>query len=211
ARNWALTYSKRDGVDDDDEGNLARGPSGYLWDACARSNLTYRSYGEYGARVSQPDGSVRMEGRVPGLVGHTSPEFGIVKAGKSVRDTDRVDVFLKEFAEYDKDGSLPRFIVMSLGEDHTTGTTPGTYTPEACPDAVGQPPPPDRPRGPQRRAGLRRRAVEADGLQRVRPDRRFRAQRDPLAGGQGPGRPAPARRPPRHRVSAGPREALSGP
>ena len=132
ARNWALTYSKREGVDDDDEGDLARAPSGYLWDACARNNLSYRSYGEYGARVSQPDGSFRMEGRVPGLVGHTSPEFGIVKAGKTVRDTDRVDVFLKEFAEYDKDGNLPRFIVMSLGENHTTGTTPGTYTPQAC-------------------------------------------------------------------------------
>jgi YVTN family beta-propeller protein len=132
ARNWALTYSQREGVDDDDEGNLSRAPSGYLWDACARHNLTYRSYGEYGARVSQPDGTFRMEGRVPGLVGHTSPEFGIVKAGKVVRDSDRVDVFLKEFQEYEKNGDLPRFIVMSLGEDHTTGTTPGTFTPEAC-------------------------------------------------------------------------------
>jgi YVTN family beta-propeller protein len=132
ARNWALTYSRREGVDDDDEGDLSRAPSGYLWDASARNNLTYRSYGEYGARVSQPDGTFRMEGRVPGLVGHTSPEFGIAKAGKVVRDTDRVDVFLKELAEYEKNGDLPRFIVMSLGEDHTTGTTPGTYTPQAC-------------------------------------------------------------------------------
>jgi YVTN family beta-propeller protein len=132
ARNWALTYSRRAGVDDDDEGDLSRAPSGYLWDACARNNLTYRSYGEYGARVSQPDGSFRMEGRVPGLVGHTSPEFGIVKAGNVVRDTDRVEVFLKEFRAYEQNGNLPRFIVMSLGEDHTTGTTPGTYTPEAC-------------------------------------------------------------------------------
>jgi YVTN family beta-propeller protein len=132
ARNWALTYSKRAGVDDDDEGDLSRAPSGYLWDACARNNLTYRSYGEYGARVSQPDGSFRMEGRVPGLVGHTSPEFGIVKAGKVVRDTDRVDTFLKELRDYENNGNLPRFIVMSLGEDHTTGTAPGTYTPQAC-------------------------------------------------------------------------------
>src|SRR5581483_3522504 len=81
ARNWALTYSKRAGIADDDEGDLARAPSGYLWDACARNNLSYRSYGEYGARVSQPDGSFRMEGRVPGLVGHTSPEFGVRAAG----------------------------------------------------------------------------------------------------------------------------------
>jgi YVTN family beta-propeller protein len=132
ARNWALTYSRRAGIADDDEGDLSRAPSGYLWDACARNNLSYRSYGEYGARVSQPDGSFRMEGRVPGLVGHTSPEYGVKAAGRTVRDTDRVDVFLREFRDYEQNGDLPRFIVMSLGEDHTTGTTPGTYTPQAC-------------------------------------------------------------------------------
>ncbi len=132
ARNWALTYSSRAGVRDDDDNDLSRAPSGYLWDACARHKLTYRSYGEYGRRVSQPDGSFRMEGGVPGLVGHTSPEFGIVKAGKVVRDTGRAEVFLKEFREYEKTNTLPQFIVMSLGEDHTTGTTPGTFTPQAC-------------------------------------------------------------------------------
>ena len=36
ARNWALTYSGRAGIDDDDEGDLSKAPSGYLWDACAR-------------------------------------------------------------------------------------------------------------------------------------------------------------------------------
>jgi YVTN family beta-propeller protein len=133
ARNWALTYSGREGVDDDDEGNLQKAPSGYLWDSCARNNLTYRSYGEYGGRVSQPDGSVRMEGRVPGLVGHMCPTFGVPKvAGQPVRDTDNVDAFLAEFREFEKNDNLPRFIVMSLGEDHTRGTTPGAYTPPAC-------------------------------------------------------------------------------
>lgn len=133
ARNWALTYSGREGVDDDDEGDLQKAPSGYLWDACARANLTYRSYGEYGGRVSQPDGSIRMEGRVPGLVGHMCPTYGISKVpGQRMRDTDNVDVFLEEFREYEKNGNLPNFIVMSLGEDHTTGTRPGTFTPQAC-------------------------------------------------------------------------------
>src|SRR5207253_10012981 len=35
-RDWHLTYSRRAGVDDDEQGNLSRGPSGYLWDAYAR-------------------------------------------------------------------------------------------------------------------------------------------------------------------------------
>jgi YVTN family beta-propeller protein len=132
ARNWALTYSRRAGVSDDDDDDLSNAPSGYLWDACARAGLSYRSYGEYGKRVSQPDGSSRMEGKVPGLVGHTCPEFGIGTNNANQRDPDKAEVFLREFRRYEQEGDLPRFIVMSLGEDHTTGTTPGTFTPEAC-------------------------------------------------------------------------------
>src|SRR5206468_12647614 len=93
----------------------------------------YRSYGENGRRVSQPDGSFKMEGAVPGLVGHMCPDYNVPKVkGQKVRDTDNVETFLREFREYERTDSLPHFIVMSLGEDHTTGTTPGTFTPEAC-------------------------------------------------------------------------------
>ncbi len=35
ARNWALTYSSRAGIEDDEHGDLSNSPSGYLWDACA--------------------------------------------------------------------------------------------------------------------------------------------------------------------------------
>jgi YVTN family beta-propeller protein len=133
ARDWHLTYSKRVGVDDDAEGNLSKGPSGYLWDACARNKLSYRSYGEYGKRVSQEDGSAKMEARVPGLIGHICPDYGVAKfKGHTVRDTENVETFLKEYREFEKKGTMPRFIVMSLGEDHTTGTKPGTFTPQAC-------------------------------------------------------------------------------
>ncbi|WP_422928379.1 bifunctional YncE family protein/alkaline phosphatase family protein [Singulisphaera sp. PoT] len=133
ARDWMLTYSRREGIDDDDEGNLTKAPSGYLWDACARAGLTYRSYREAGRRVSEPDGSVKFDAAVPGLVGHMAPDYGIPKvAGERDRDTDNVEAFLKEFRQYEKDGDLPRFIVMSMGEDHTSGTTPGAFTPQAC-------------------------------------------------------------------------------
>src|SRR5262249_41072832 len=128
-----LTYSRRKGVDDDDDGDLSNPPSGYLWDACARAGLSYRSYGEYGKRVSDGQGGARMEGRVPGLVGHVRPGYGHPKAtGQRSRDTDNVDVFLREYAEFTKAGTMPRFIVMSLGEDHTDGTKAGSFTPQAC-------------------------------------------------------------------------------
>ena len=99
-----------------------------------RADLTYRSYGEYGGRVSQPDGSVKMEGRVPGLVGHMCPDYGHRRSrtASASATPDNVDVFLKEFREFEKNDNLPRFIVMSLGEDHTSGTRPGAFTPQAC-------------------------------------------------------------------------------
>lgn len=133
ARDWTLTYSGREGVDDDDELNLGNAPSGYIWDACARAGLSFRSYGEYGKRVSQADGSVRMDAGVPGLAGHVCPTYGIPRApGKPHRDTDNVEVFLEEFRDFEQRDNLPNFIVMSLGEDHTRGTKPGEPTPAAC-------------------------------------------------------------------------------
>jgi YVTN family beta-propeller protein len=133
ARDWHLTYSARKGVDDDDDGDLSNPPSGYLWDSCKRAGLSYRSYGEYGKRVSDGMGGLKMDARVPGLVGHVCPDYGIPKQ-KNVRprDTDNVDVFLREYHQFVKDGTMPRFIVMSLGEDHTDGTKVGSYTPQAC-------------------------------------------------------------------------------
>jgi YVTN family beta-propeller protein len=132
ARDWHLTYSRRKGVGDEDEGDLSNGPSGYLWDACARAGLSYRSCGEYGKRVSDGQGGNKMEGRVPGLVGHMAPNYGIGKKRGRVRDTDNVDVFIEEYDQFAKDGAMPRFIVMSLGEDHTDGTKVGSFTPRAC-------------------------------------------------------------------------------
>jgi YVTN family beta-propeller protein len=133
ARDWHLTYSGRKGVEDDDDEDLSKAPSGYLWDACARRGLSYRSYGEYGHRVSTGRGKFKIEGAVPGLVGHMCPDYYLEKSpGVWQRDTDAVEVFLKEFRAFEKAGTLPRFMVMSMGEDHTVGTTPGGHTPEAC-------------------------------------------------------------------------------
>jgi YVTN family beta-propeller protein len=133
ARDWALTYSGRPGVKDDDDADLGKAPSGYLWDLCARAGLGYRSYGEYGRRVSQPDGTFKMDGAVPGLVGHMCPSYHApLPGGKPSRDTDGVQIFLDEYRAFEKNDTMPRFIVMSLGEDHTAGTTPGRHTPSAC-------------------------------------------------------------------------------
>ncbi|MDX1982768.1 MAG: alkaline phosphatase family protein [Bryobacteraceae bacterium] len=107
---------------------------GHMWDLAARKGLTYRSYGEYAARVSE-GGQMDARPGVFGLVGHVSPRFRMA----GMRDTDNVGVFFEEFEQYEKNFDsedpakrLPNFIVMSLGEDHTQGTRPGAPTPRAA-------------------------------------------------------------------------------
>ena len=133
ARDWHLTYSRRKGVDDDDEGSLQNAPSGHIWDACKRKGISYRSYGEAGKRVSDGQGGFKMEGRVPNLIGHFCPNYGIPNVkGTRTRDTDKAEVFLTEYDAFTKAKTMPQFIVMSLGEDHTDGTKTGSFTPQAC-------------------------------------------------------------------------------
>jgi phospholipase C len=110
--------------------------SGYLWDVAKRYNLTYRSYGEFASRVSTSTSAV-MDARqgIYGLLGHVSNAYG----GNTTRDGDNADVFIKEFDAYeanfdstDVNKRLPNVTVMSLPEDHTKGTQPGAFTPQAA-------------------------------------------------------------------------------
>src|SRR5262249_3953554 len=107
--------------------------AGHLWDLARRKGLTYRSYGEAARRASDGKSMQAAKG-IDALWGHVSPNFKM----PNMRDTENVDVFLKEFDAFEKDFDskdaslrLPNFSVMSLGEDHTRGTAPGAFTPVA--------------------------------------------------------------------------------
>ena len=110
--------------------------AGYLWDQAARKGLTYRSYGEYAARVS--DGtSERMQALngVSGLIGHVSTAY----KNWGARDTENARSFIAEFDRYEAafdsrnpEERLPNLVVMGLPEDHTKGTQAGAFTPQAA-------------------------------------------------------------------------------
>jgi YVTN family beta-propeller protein len=129
-RYWPPTYAGRS----DAERSRAYVPSaGHLWDLAARKGLTYRSYGEYAIRASTGEGMDAAPGS-GGLVGHVAANY----LGGRQRDTANVGVFLKEFHEYESHFDspnanlrLPNFVIMSLPEDHTKGTAPGAFTPQA--------------------------------------------------------------------------------
>ncbi len=107
-RSWILSYSRHGKLFGNNEMEVPA--AGYLWDLCQRHGLSYRNYGE-GAR------------RVP------SVNRGRWSAG---RDMDRVQGWIEDLKEAEQTGVLPRFSIMSLGENHTHGTSPGSFTPDAC-------------------------------------------------------------------------------
>ncbi len=121
-RTWPLSYRGDRRVPYPAEGALkiATPANGYLWNRAAEKNVTYRSYGEF---VS--DGKARL----PVLEGHFDPEFP--EYNLSVTDQKRADRFLEELARFEREGELPRLIVIRLPNDHTSGTRPGVPTVQA--------------------------------------------------------------------------------
>ena len=100
---------------------------GYLWDACLRGGVSFRSYGEFVFNPADPRDSVRAA--IAGLEGHVAPRyFGY---DTKVSDLDRYRAWLEEFDGYDRDGGLPQLEIIRLPNDHTEGTCTGRPTPRA--------------------------------------------------------------------------------
>ena len=107
-RSWIMSYSKHGHLPGNEE--MENPAEGYLWDLCHRHGLSYKNYGEGAQRV--PSSS---RGKWTGD-----------------RDMDRVKWWIDDLHAAEESGKLPRFTIMSLGENHTKGTTPGVNTPDAC-------------------------------------------------------------------------------
>ncbi|MCW3095535.1 MAG: beta-propeller repeat-containing protein [Chthonomonadaceae bacterium] len=125
-RAWPVNYSDR-GEPDADE-RLTASPAGYLWDNCARHGLSYYSYGEFVSFKSSPKSPPVYAGP-KALGGHASLAWSQFSYDR--HDTEKTGVFLADLRRAEKTGVWPRYQVMSLGEDHTQGTTAGKYTPMA--------------------------------------------------------------------------------
>jgi YVTN family beta-propeller protein len=91
---------------------LSATPTGRIWDHVRQAGLTYRTYYYH-------------------TTDHMSAAWADARK-QGVRDHQSVDIFLREFHEMERAGTVPRFMVMALSEDHTKGTRPGVCTPKAC-------------------------------------------------------------------------------
>lgn len=123
---WISSYAHH-GEPDADE-RLTASPDGYLWDNCRKHGITYRSYGEF-ARFHSDRSQAPVFVGSKGLENHTSEAWS-KQGGK--RDYERVDAFVAELHDAEKNNDWPAYMVMSLGEDHTHGGQAGWFTPKAC-------------------------------------------------------------------------------
>ena len=125
-RAWTLSYSKHGNVDTGD--HIAEQSTPYIWELARAKGLTVKTFGMGNRRGVAEIRSTRFEQRP------VDPQMELRAADPQplrARDYDRADRFVEEFRDMDRDGTVPNFMFMSLGENHTSGTTPGAYTPKA--------------------------------------------------------------------------------
>ncbi|MEN0052677.1 MAG: bifunctional YncE family protein/alkaline phosphatase family protein [Mucilaginibacter sp.] len=116
-KNWPTSYGNR--------GPGAVGPTAknklYIWDQAKRSNVSYRTYGEFINADNTPQISVLKD------------HFAKAYPTHDLRDPDtlRYTAWEHDFDSLVRNNAVPRLSTMRMLSDHTEGTTPGRPTPFA--------------------------------------------------------------------------------
>ncbi|HET6274057.1 MAG TPA: bifunctional YncE family protein/alkaline phosphatase family protein [Bacteroidota bacterium] len=125
---WPTSYGGRGGEYEFEGGYPIVYPSaGYLWDNCNRHGVSYRTYGEFVRNPEKTGDSATAA--MPSLEGHVAPFYRGWDLEYS--DVQRVREWMKEFEEFERRDTLPRFQIVKLPNDHTNGTRKGSLTPKA--------------------------------------------------------------------------------
>lgn len=136
---------------------LAYPQTGFLWDNAIKHGKSFRAYGEYangllangeklgstalwknyyndalilaGKKSGALHADLEASSDVPSLDKNLNRDFPPYTM--LIPDQYRVEVFLKEFKQYVKNGNLPNLVTMQLTNDHTAGTRANYPTPRA--------------------------------------------------------------------------------
>ncbi|MCX6282802.1 MAG: bifunctional YncE family protein/alkaline phosphatase family protein [Bacteroidetes bacterium] len=120
-KTWPSSYGGRGG-DYDAEGKrkIANNKDGFIWDFCARSGVSYRTYGEF-ADNYKPN--------IPVLKDHYCKFF--TSWDQNVMDTMRYRQWKKDFDSLVMINQVPRLNTIRFINDHTQGLKAGRPTPFA--------------------------------------------------------------------------------
>jgi hypothetical protein len=130
-------------------------PNDFIFDQAVRQSVAFRNYGEQAAGVSPTGNDGRptyaqvvagTDATYPGnlQIGCLSPggpapapltctqDSGVLgTSGTKTAPTSRFDLFAPQFTAQVATGTVPALNYLILPNDHTNGTTPGAYTPQA--------------------------------------------------------------------------------
>jgi DNA-binding beta-propeller fold protein YncE len=128
---WPNSYAGRRKLYDYEGGEVAAlPPAGYLWTNAAAAGVPMRNYGLW--TTNTPKAAATGEPQIarvrdPILAKVTNMNYRAFDL--DYPDIERAKVFLADLQEFEKTGTMPRLILLRLGNDHTSGTAAGKITP----------------------------------------------------------------------------------
>jgi DNA-binding beta-propeller fold protein YncE len=130
---WPNSYAGRRRHYDYEGGEAAAlPPGGRIWNAVLQKGLTLRNYGWWTENTPQAAATGQNQTadiRDPALTPFTNRNFR--GFDMDYADVERMKVFLQDLAQFEKDGKMPNFVMLRIGNDHTAGTAPGKVTPKS--------------------------------------------------------------------------------
>ena len=120
-KNWVTSYGGRGGgYDAEGTRKIADSKGEFIWGACKKAGVTYRTYGEF---------ADNYKANIPILENHFCPYY--TSWDQKVRDTTRVNQWKKDFDSLVAINALPQMNTLRLINDHTEGMSKGRPTPFA--------------------------------------------------------------------------------
>jgi len=128
-RTWPNQYAHRSpyyGYEGTEPANSP--PAGYIWSNAVSAGLSVRNYGEFvtALKPPAPDGT-QSKVDDPSLAGITNVKYR--GWDTDYPDVERVKAFLDDMKQFDASGTMPRLLIVRLGNDHTAYTAPGKIKP----------------------------------------------------------------------------------
>ena len=132
---------------DDGRDALAFSPTGFIWDNALHHKKTIRNYGEFISEEAYVPKGVKWADLYNDYKNNTRNVKITIKVNKkeiepfshptypyfplTAPDVYRAELFMEDLRKFEKEGSMPNLITMSLPADHTEGTNPDFPTPRA--------------------------------------------------------------------------------
>ena len=127
-RMWPSQYARRRQTYDFEGTEPANNPpAGYLWTNALQAGIAVRNYGEWTEEIKHAGDDPEVKVNDPMLQKVSDEDYAPYDL--DYPDVDRAQEFLAELQKYEKSGTLPGLLIVRLGNDHTSGTTPGKIAP----------------------------------------------------------------------------------